>query len=101
MKVKIIFKFLTFKMLVKLFLSLCLVYQTYVLIEQYLKFNSIINIKFTTNIMDKLPGITFCYNRILSFEKLAQHYSEYEEVYQSYSKMIMEFSEDRYAFNRS
>ena len=61
MNVKVILNFLTFKLFVKLLCMLCLFYQTYMLTDQYMKFNSIINVRFTTNIIDKLPAITICY----------------------------------------
>ena len=101
MDFKIILKFLKFKLIAKLFFSLCLVYQTYILLEQYLKFNSIINIKFTTNVIDKLPAITFCYNRVISFQKMAQRYPENEEIYENYTKFVKKSSRYIFKNNRS
>ena len=92
MKLKIILKSLTFKLFVKLLCSLCLMYQTYILSEKYLKYKSIINIKFTKNKIEKLPAITICYNNIISFQKLVKRYPEHEGIYENYAKFILEFS---------
>ena len=60
---------------------------------QYLQFTSIINLKFTKNIIDKLPAITICYNNIYSFQYLAQRYIEYEDIYQNYSNFVKQYDE--------
>ena len=51
-----------------------------------MKFNSIINIKFTKNIIDTLPAITICFNELYSMERLAKRYNE--EVFENYTKFI-------------
>ena len=69
--------------------------------EQYLKFNSIINIKLTTNFIYKLPAFTICYNKLFSFQKLALRYPEYQEIYKKYTKFLIEFSSNKLRFNKS
>ena len=56
--------------------------------QQYLKFNSVINIKFTPNVINSLPAITICYNRFYSFEKLVQRYPQYQDIYDNYIKFF-------------
>ena len=101
MNVKVILNYLTFKLLVNILCSMFLIYQTYMLSEQYLKFNSVINIKFTRNIIDKLPAITICYNRLISYEKYAERYPQYEEIYKNYIEFVNNFSYIGIKLNRS
>ena len=63
--------------------------------QQYLKYNSVINIKFTSNVINSLPAITICYNRLYSFEKLWQRHHGFEDdqdVYENYIKFTNEFN---------
>ena len=99
MKLKDFLNFLTFKLFVKLLCLLCLMYQTYMLSEQYLTFNSVINMKFTANVIDKLPAITICYNKYFSFEKLAQRYPKFSDTFENYTNFVNKFS--KVEFNRS
>ena len=69
--------------------------------DQYLKFNSVINIKFTTNVIDKLPAITICYDKLFSFQKLAQQYTEYQGIYKNYTNFLIKFSNKELLFNKS
>ena len=98
MNFKILVKLMKFKVVVLFFCSICLIYQTYLIIEQYLKFNSIINIKFTKNIINSLPAITICYNELYSFERLTKRYNE-EEVYENYTQFLKKAYELRYDKN--
>ena len=91
MNVKVLLNYLTIKLLIKLICSLCLIYQIFMLSHQYLKFQSIINIRFTTNIIDNLPAITICYNKIISFEKFVKHYPEHIETYRNFTNFVRKF----------
>ena len=71
---------------------LCLLYQTYSLVKQYLVYNSVINIKFTPNVIHSLQAITVCYNRLYSFEKLVQHLPGYEVIYENYTKFLRKYT---------
>ena len=93
MNFKVILSLLKLKVLITLFCSICLIYQTYLIIEQYLKYNSIINIKFTRNIIDTLPAITICYNKLYSFEKLSKRYNE--KVFENYVGFLKNASSGR------
>ena len=95
MSIKNILKILTVKLLITLFCLSCLMYQTYILIEQYLKFKSIINIRFTPNNFDILPAITICYNEVISFEKMAQRYIGYQDIYRNYTNFIKYYSDKK------
>ena len=91
MDLKNIFLFSTFKIYSTIICSLCLLYQTSLIVEQYLKFNSVINIKFTPNVINSLPAITICYNRLYSFEKLVHRYPQYQDIYHNYTKFFNQF----------
>ena len=95
-----IFKFISFKLLITVICLLCLLYQTYLLIWQYLDYNTVINIKFTTNVINSLPAITICYNRLYSFEKLVKRYPEHEDDFESYINFTNNFNE-KYNINEN
>ena len=87
-------KNLKFKTSIQIIFSFCLLYQTYLLIQQFFKFNRVIDIKLSANVIDSLPAITFCYNRLYSFEKLVQHYASYKNVYENYNKFLDEYDSE-------
>ena len=87
MNFKKIFNLMKFNYMILLLWLILSVYQTCLIIEQYLNYNSIINIKFTKNTIDAYPAITICYNEVFSFEKLAQHYNK-EEIFANYTKFL-------------
>ena len=93
-------KFISFKLLITVICLLCLLYQTYLLIWQYLDYNTVINIKFTTNVINSLPAITICYNRLYSFEKLVKRYPEHEDDFESYINFTNNFNE-KYNINEN
>ena len=84
------FKYISFKLFITVICLLCLLYQTYLLIEQYLEYNTVINIKFTPNVINSLPAITICY-RLYSYEKLVKRYPEYKADYENYINFTKEF----------
>ena len=89
------------KLLIKIIFSLCLLYQTYLLIQQFFKFNLVINIKLSENVINSLPAITICYNRLYSFEKLVQYYPDYRDIYENYTKFSSKYSNYEYFENSS
>ena len=81
-------------MLITVICLLCLLYQTYLLIKQYLEYNTVINIKFMPNIINSLPAITICYNKVYSFEKLVKRYPEYISNYENYINFTKELNKN-------
>ena len=86
-----VIKYMSFKLLITVIFLSCLLHQTYLLIKQYLEYNTFINIKFTSNIINALPAITVCYNRLYSFEKLVQYYPDYKIDYENYLKFLSKY----------
>ena len=88
---KNIFNLVTFNSTITIIYLTCLFYQTYLIIDQYLQYNTVINIKFMKNVINSLPAITVCYNRIYSFEKLVQRYPENQGDYDNYTMFLNEY----------
>ena len=80
-----------FKFIISLICLSSLLYQTISLIEQYLEFNAVINIKFKQNSINSLPAITICYNRLYSFEKLVERYPKKRDDYENYINFTKQF----------
>ena len=87
-------KHMSFKLTITIICTFCLLYQTYLIIKQYFEYNTVINIKFTPNVINSLPAITICFNRLYSFEKLVKRYPEYQEVYENYTVFANKFQFD-------
>ena len=85
MKVNTIFKYFSFKLIIASIYTCFFLYQTWLIVRQYLKYNSVINIKFTRNVINSLPAITICYDKLYSFDKLVDRYPGYEHVYGNYT----------------
>ena len=62
--------------------------------EQYLKYNSVTNIRFAPNVINSLPAITICYNRLYSFEKITKRNSgkDEQDVYGKYINFTNKFN---------
>ena len=88
MKQKIWKKFLTIRLLFTILCSGLLFCQTWQILEQYLRKNSVTNIRFTRNTIDTLPGITICFDKLVSFERVVQRFKEYEDIYMNYTKFM-------------
>ena len=69
----------------------CLFYQVALILQQYLNNDVVTNIQFVKNHADIMPGITICYDKIFSFEKIAQRYNEHGDIYSNYSKFMETF----------
>ena len=68
--------------------SSCLFYQGTLILQQYMNKDVVTNIKFVKNQVDTMPGITICYDKIFSFEKLAERYNKHGDVYRNYTKFM-------------
>ena len=90
MNFNIIYKNFSFKLIITSIFTCFLFYQTWLIMRQYFKFNSVINIKFTRNTINSLPAITICYEKLYSFDKLVDRYPGYEHLYANYTKFIAE-----------
>ena len=66
--------------------------QTSQILQQYFKKNTVTNIKFTKNVIDTLPGITICYDRLFSLDKLVARFPEYEGTFRNYTKFFSKLS---------
>ena len=87
-------KHMSFKLTITIICTLCLLYQTYLIVKQYLEYNTVINIKFTPNVINSLPAITICFDRLYSFEKLVKRYPEYQDIYENYTVFASKFEFD-------
>lgn len=70
------------------FCTLLLSYQSWYILQQYLKKNIVTNIQFVSNNIDNLPGITLCFDNLISFERMAQVFPEFSFQYLNYSKLL-------------
>ena len=96
-----IIRYFKTQLIIKIICSLFLIYQTVLILEQYMNFNSVINIKFTPNVINSLPAITICYNRIYSFGKLVERYPEYKQEYENYFNYTNELYMESYTGNEN
>ena len=92
MKANIFLKYLSVKLMITIICSTCLMVQTSQILQQYFKKNTVTNIKFTKNVIDTLPGITICYDRLFSLDKLVARFPEYEGTFRNYTKFFSKLS---------
>src|SRR5882724_6000840 len=59
-----------------------LIYQTSQLVSQYMKRQTVVNIKLEENIKyNKIPSITICFPQMISMESMAQKYKDLKLIY--------------------
>ena len=79
---------LSINIVITLICASCLFYQVGLLLQQFLNKDVITNIQFVKNQADSMPGITICYDKIFSFDKLAERYTEYGEIYNNFTEFM-------------
>ena len=80
-------KLITTKTLLSSTCASFLFYQTMLIFKQYMKKNIVTNIRFTKNQFDNFPAITICYDRLYSFERMVNRFSQYRQLYVNYTKI--------------
>ena len=77
-----------FKLSIRLFCVLGLIFHSSQLFYEYWQGKTIVNIKIDRSQNTTLPGITVCYARLFSFEKLSHLDQFYYEQYQKYLELL-------------
>ena len=98
---KLLFQYLSVKLLFTILCSGLLFLQTWQITEEYLKKNSVTNIRFTRNLINTLPAITICYDELFSFEKVVQRFKQNETSYKNYTNLIKRIDEIRMKYNEN
>ena len=76
--------------------SIGLIYQSSILFFNYQMGNTVVNVQIMTINQDHLPGLTICYEYMLSMEKLANVDQTIGHIYEKYINLFN--VSDQYAF---
>ena len=70
------------KFIKQLILVLCclsfFLYQFQIVLVNYLSGKTVVNIKLTNGESDTIPGLTICYDKLFSFEKMIKKLQKYQ-----------------------
>ena len=87
-----ILNLMNFRVIVRLILNLIclagLIYQTNILLTDFMSRATVVSIRVGPQIFDSLPGITICTEDFIGFGKLWQNYPDFRESYQNKTKEL-------------
>ena len=72
--------------------SLCFSYQSLQILTEYSLGKTVVNIKLTNPVQDTLPGVTICYDKFYSFQKLVEITPGYEKKWKEYQDHLEELA---------
>ena len=71
-----------------------LLYQTYLLMAQYLRAKTVTNVEVVVKGYGHLPALTICYPYLFSMERIAHYYPEYQSDFNQYKLLLDQISTD-------